>query len=306
MLTDKAAGNKRKSPRRNVRLRGKGEKAPRREAGFGVRLIWFFFKKLVFAAFLVVLTLVFIFAYDYVTQTRLLALTEIKITGNVVISDKELIAASGLEMGANLFGIDTDEVRQKLLSLEWIKDVEVKRDLPFRIIFEVFEQEALLCADLGQIFIVNTDGCVFKPAMAENTQKMPTVRGLNISAEYWVDAPDFCLWTAKRGIPPTEVNKIAALQEFLSLCETNSNVLDLRFISDIETDGLTGITAILRDGRVVKFGFGNLAKKFSNYSRFVANADSFFANAEIKAVDLRDTARIVVKQEVLPADTQGR
>lgn len=299
MLTGRDAAKKRK-PRRNVRLRARGEgRKVQREAGFGIRLICFFCKKLFAVVGLLILTLLFILGYDYFTQTERLALTEVKVLGNKALSADEIIAASGVKPGVNLFKMDVAGIKQKLLSLEWVKAVEITRDLPFRLILEITEQDALVCADLGQIFIVNTDGYVFKPALAENTRAMPTVRGLNIPAEYWVDAPDFCLWTASRGISPLEVNKISALQEFLQLCEKHGDVMALECISDIEADGLTGITAILRDGRVVKFGFGNLRKKFSNYSQLMAYANQAFGAQEIKVVDLRDTARIVVKREAV-------
>lgn len=294
MVTGSAA---KRRPRRNVRLRSQGERPERGEAGFGLKLIWFFCKKIMLGVGIILLTLVFILGYDYATQTGLLALTKIQVAGNSTLSAEELTSVTGLEPGENLLNLNLAEARLRLLAHEWVKEATVKRDLPGGILIEIDEQEALFCADLGQIFIVNTDGCVFKPALAENTLRLPTVRGLNISAEYWVDAEDFCLWTATRGIPPMEVNKIVALQEFLELCQQNRRVMGLALISDIETDGLTGITAIMRNGRIVKFGFSGLRKKFDNYSRFMAYADNALGDMEIKAVDLRDTARIVVKQE---------
>lgn len=295
MVTGSAA--KRVKARRNVRLRSQGERPVRGEAGFGLKLMWFFFKKLMLGVGLVLLTLAFILGYDYATQTKHLALAKVEVAGNFALSDEELVAATGLTPGDNLLSLNLEEVRLRLLAHEWVKEATVTRDLPDSILIEVAEQDALVCADLGQIFIVNTEGYVFKPALAENTQRLPTVRGLNIPAEYWVDADDFCLWTATRGIPPTEVNKIVALQEFLELCQKNHRVMGLALISDIETDGLTGITVFMRSGRVVKFGFGSLRKKFDNYSRFMAYAENTLSGAEIKAVDLRDAARIVVKQE---------
>lgn len=294
MVTGSAAKRK---PRRNVRLRSQGERPVRGEAGFGLKLIWFFCKKLMLGVGLVLLTLIFILGYDYATQTGFLALTKIQVAGNSTLNVAELTAVTGLEPGKNLFNLNLAEARLRLLTHEWVQEATVTRILPDGILIEIDEQEALFCADLGQIFIVNTAGFVFKPALAENTRRLPTVRGLNISAEYWVDAEDFCLWTATRGIPPTEVNKIVALQKFLELCQQNHRVMGLALISDIETDGLTGITALMRNGRIVKFGVGSLRKKFDNYSRFMAYADSALSGREVKAVDLRDTARIVVKQE---------
>lgn len=294
MVTGSAAKRK---PRRNVRLRSQGERPVRGEAGFGLKLIWFFCKKLMLGVGLVLLTLIFILGYDYATQTGFLALTKIQVAGNSTLNVAELTAVTGLEPGKNLFNLNLAEARLRLLTHEWVQEATVTRILPDGILIEIDEQEALFCADLGQIFIVNTAGFVFKPALAENTRRLPTVRGLNISAEYWVDAEDFCLWTATRGIPPPEVNKIVALQEFLELCQQNHRVMGLALISDIETDGLTGITALMRNGRIVKFGVGSLRKKFDNYSRFMAYADSALSGREVKAVDLRDTARIVVKQE---------
>lgn len=296
MVTGSAVVSKRR-PRRNTRLRGQGERRVRGEASFGFKLIWFFFKKFLMLLGLILLTLLFILIYDFCTQTRLFAITDIEVNGNFTLSNEDLIAAAGVETGVNLLKLDLDEVRQRLLVHEWVQEAEVARDLPGKLLIRVEEQDALICADLGQIFIVNQKGYVFKPALAENTQRLPTVRGLNIPAEYWVGADDFCLWTATRGIPPTEVNKLLALQEFLDLCQNNHRFMGLALISDIETDGLTGLTAIMRDGRVVKFGFGDLRKKFNNYSRFMAYADNALSGAEIKVVDLRDAARIVVKQE---------
>ena len=290
----KAAAAKPNAPRRNIRL--KKEERPQGEAGFSFKLFKFFLKKFMLLIGLAVLTLFFILAYDFATQTRLLGAKEMEFSGNKAVSNAELLAAAEFEPNGNLLNINTAHMRQRLLTLDWVKEAEVKRRLPHKFFVEIVEHEPLICADLGQIFLVNREGYVFKPALAENTARMPTVRGLNIPAEYWVDAGDFCLWTATRGISPLEVNKIKALQTFLHLCENNPQTMGLALISDIETDGLTGLTAIMRNGRVVKFGFGDLKTKFNNYARFAAYAARDLGAAEIQTVDLRDAARIVVKK----------
>lgn len=298
-----SAAQKRK-PRRNVRLHSDYELQERRRSSFSFQLFKFFVKKVLLVVGFIVLTLFFIFMHDFLTQSRLFAVETIEVKGNKMVSAAEIVDAAGLHIGDNIIKLNVDTARLQLLTHDWIQAAEISREMPRTLMVEVVEEDPLICVDLGQIFIVNRAGFVFKPAMAVNTSQMPTVRGLNIPAEYWVNAADFCLWTAKRGISPFEVNKLLALRQFLEICEQNAQDMGLDLISDIETDGLTGITAILRDGRIVRFGFGNLEQKFKNYNRFAVYAQGYLGGMEIQTVDLRDAARVVVRQEAINEKTQ--
>lgn len=64
----------------------------------------------------------------------------INIAGNRRMDPRDILAALGFAPGQSIFAADIHEARQRLLSLEWIADAEVRRQYPNTIIVTVVEK----------------------------------------------------------------------------------------------------------------------------------------------------------------------
>ncbi len=70
---------------------------------------------------------------------------DISVTGNSVYSDEEIIAATGIETGDNIFSFGKKETVSLITdSLPYVGDVVIKRRLPSEITIEVKEKKAVM------------------------------------------------------------------------------------------------------------------------------------------------------------------
>ena len=66
--------------------------------------------------------------------------TDIDVEGNARYTDEEIVLASGLEKGENLFFINRYDAASRIFSkLPYINDVMVTRELPSRVVISVTE-----------------------------------------------------------------------------------------------------------------------------------------------------------------------
>ncbi len=71
--------------------------------------------------------------------TPLFAISEISVSGNEVLSADEVIAASGIKRGDNLFRINSGKAREKINRLGYVEQVEIKRKFLARVKIEIVE-----------------------------------------------------------------------------------------------------------------------------------------------------------------------
>ena len=64
----------------------------------------------------------------------------VSITGNKRTDPRDILAALGLTPGQSIFGADIHAARQRLLSLEWVADAEVRRQYPDSITVTIVEK----------------------------------------------------------------------------------------------------------------------------------------------------------------------
>ena len=125
--------------------------------------------------------------------------------GNVRLSDKMIISASGLQMeGVNLFEADVRTIESSIETLPWVEKATVKIDLPNTVDIEITEHQPLGIVNDGQLYVVNGAGKVIKPWMPEDTIMAPIVsidRAVGSQATEIVRAFELANNVIKRGYP---------------------------------------------------------------------------------------------------------
>ena len=94
----------------------------------------------------------------------------IVISGNSRYSEQEVLAASELETGGNLYLINKFDVKERLFAqLPYVEEVKINRKLPDTLLIELRECEAVAGIESGgMIWLVNEDG-----KLLEQTDTLP-------------------------------------------------------------------------------------------------------------------------------------
>lgn len=89
---------------------------------------------------------------------------KIEVRGNMVLKEQDVINASELIKGVNIFSVNLGEARDNVKSMGYVESVKIKRDLPSGIIITVVEEVgvAYLTAENGYIIITADGRCVEK------------------------------------------------------------------------------------------------------------------------------------------------
>lgn len=103
-------------------------------------------------AFLTMITLVAALI-AVILLTPAFNVNNIKITGNSMVSDEEIIMAGGLSKNVNILNVDIDSAEENIKSLPYIKKAEIKRSFPDTIKIKVLEE-------VGVAYFTTKDGYV--------------------------------------------------------------------------------------------------------------------------------------------------
>ncbi len=91
--------------------------------------------------------------------TPLFDITDVSVIGNKILSEEDIIKASGIKKGSNLFLLNTDKSEERINSLGYVEKVEVKRKFLARIEIEITESvEAAYIAFAGNYVGIDSTG----------------------------------------------------------------------------------------------------------------------------------------------------
>jgi cell division protein FtsQ len=124
---------------------------------------------------------VFFALRDYTRTSARFALSEIKVSGMKRKTQDDIIALSGLKKGDNIFQIDLNRAREKMLEDAWISDVSAVRVLPNQVVVQVTERKAAALVILGETYLATREGYVFKRLMAGDDLDLPVISGLSLA-----------------------------------------------------------------------------------------------------------------------------
>ncbi len=119
-------------------------------------------------------------ARRHVMSSTRFAVSEIDVTGGHHRTNDEVILLAGLERGKNVFLLDLDAARAKLLTDPWISDATIARRLPGTILVQVTEREAGALVALGETYLATPSGHVFKKVEVGDPMDLPVVTGMNL------------------------------------------------------------------------------------------------------------------------------
>ncbi|NLV15794.1 MAG: FtsQ-type POTRA domain-containing protein [Syntrophomonadaceae bacterium] len=76
----------------------------------------------------------------YVLHSSIFDIAKIAVLGNERVSNQEIIQLSGVNLGTNTFDISTEASAKAIEIIPWVKQAEVKRNWPDKIIINIVER----------------------------------------------------------------------------------------------------------------------------------------------------------------------
>ena len=132
---------------------------------------------------LVVLTLSSLVAWGshrYALTSPRFAVESIQVDGASRRSDEALRELAGLDLGQNVFSVDTGSAEIRLLRDPWIQQARITRDLPNSLRIEVTEREAEALAQIAaELFLVTASGLPFKRLESGDPHDLPVITGVS-------------------------------------------------------------------------------------------------------------------------------
>jgi cell division protein FtsQ len=249
------------------------------------------------------LSIIFIFCHDVITQCDALKTKTVTVTGNRRLNREEIWEKAGILPGSNILALNSIAARKRLLAEPWIADAQIRREIPDGIHISIREHRALAVIDLGRKFLLDDAGTIFKEVAPGETDNLPVIDGLRYAdIELRPSA-------AGAGLPAKQINHqsivgqnpaspFTAVVTVLRLGTPADSVIPNRHLSRIVVDGETGITLQTRKGpKTVKLGFHDYARKYTVLRRLLAYLQQHRPHGwrEVEAVDLTNLDRIVVE-----------
>jgi cell division protein FtsQ len=117
-------------------------------------------------------------ARRHVMTSPRFAVTEIDIVGNERRSADAISAESGVTVGANVFSLDLDSARARIMGDPWIAEATLARRLPGTILVQVTERKAAALVAMGDAYLATASGEPFKRLEPGDPTELPIVTGL--------------------------------------------------------------------------------------------------------------------------------
>jgi len=218
--------------------------------------------------------LIYTQAAGFIESSNLFVLKEVQIKGYEHVLPAEIIRASGLSMGENIFSIPLRTVKNNIMSIPWINNVSIRKSPPHRIDITVAERKIYCMILLNHLYYVDHNGVIFKKVTDNDSFNYPVITGFHMKNGGFIDAA-----------LPSVINAVAFLKEL----DHNSIVIN-NDISELHVSN-KGYTVITNNGLLIKFGrkdfvsridkLNTLIKYFGDKMQMFFSIDLRFANMAV-------------------------
>ena len=113
--------------------------------------------------------------------TPIFGVDKIVVEGNGILKAEELINASGIEVGDNIFSINSKKAVKKLEKLPYVDGAEIIKKFPARLTIKIAEAKNDIIIDTPNEFIVTTiNGKVLYKTNDVSQLPVPIVKGIDV------------------------------------------------------------------------------------------------------------------------------
>jgi len=169
-----------KKPRRKTR--GTKKKGKRRFS-LGPRLTAWMHRLSLVTGIIVVISASVMVAWGlrrYLRSSPRFSVRTVQVEGNHRRTPHQIAKLAGIEAGKNVFTVEEEVSEAAVTADPWVADAEVRVELPNQVTITVTEREAHALAALeGRLYLVDTEGHVFKTLEPGDPEDLPVVTGID-------------------------------------------------------------------------------------------------------------------------------
>lgn len=210
-------------------------------------------------------------ARGYVMTSPRFAVTDIEVVGGERRTADAVSAESGIAVGANVFALDLDAARARIVADPWIAEATLARRLPGTILVQITERKAAALVALGDTLLVTAQGEPFKSVEAGDPVDLPLVTGMR--PEDLTDDREGATRTIRRAIDLASEYEASALSRRSPLQEVH-----------VGADG--SFTLVVgRSATELVLGGPPFRRKLDQAARVVAELDKRGAKADAIMLD---------------------
>ncbi len=103
------------------------------------------------------------FCYHFFTTSPRFAVSQVTLTGNQILQEKELLERLGPVTGDNIFLLNLESLSTQLAGHPWVQTVSVRKIFPKEILVEVKERKPYARIKLDKVYIVDNFGVLLAP-----------------------------------------------------------------------------------------------------------------------------------------------
>lgn len=137
-------------------------------------------------------------ARRHIARSKRFEVREVVVAGASHHKADDIVRLSEVSIGQNIFLVELDRARAKLLSDPWVVDASLVRKLPGVIAIEVKEREPGALVSLGEMVLASREGEIFKKLEPSDPTNLPLITGLH--AREWAQDKEGMTRAVRRGI----------------------------------------------------------------------------------------------------------
>lgn len=119
-------------------------------------------------------------ARRYLLSTPRFAVRTVLVEGESRRSAEQLAKTGGIAIGQNIFALDLDQAKAKLVADPWVEQATVTRTLPSTVHVKIVERDARAVASIaGELYLVTRDGDPFKKLEGDDPSDLPVITGIS-------------------------------------------------------------------------------------------------------------------------------
>lgn len=232
--------------------------------------------------------LVFVFMAGFcgysLANSSLFDLSEVQVIGNNMVTMEEILSASGLRTGTNILKVSRQDAAEGILSIPFIKSVDIARSFPSKITITVTERNAKYLVYYGNRYLVLDEElrCLYEASLATTAGwPLPIIR---LSSEAIL-------------LEPGETSADEGLLAAAALLD-QLDPFFMENITEIDAPSAWEMSVINLDGLRVYFGPpDNLAQKLQNYEELVIKNSAECNAQRLEYIDLRYDTNPIIKRK---------
>ena len=230
----------------------------------------------------VVMTSVFIYAYNFLISRPYFEIKEISVRGLKELTEKDVLASAEIKPAQNLLAINIDAVIRRVTANQWVKNVYIGRELPNKLVLEVQERSPLVLVKQGSDFyLMDGEGFVFKKLGKSDQVDLPVLTGFNVQDK-------------------TKTPLFLSMLDLLKTVSSSSHYAYLGTISEIHIDDVFGLSLISGTGLYLKLGIGGFESKLKKLTLVLADLEQRGMKNGYLCIDLSDESKVTVQRKNAP------